>query len=313
MNEENKELNENNKKIEIVSADLLNPFGNIKQSNLNENKNDIKESKIINNISEISKDKNNDFYGNVKEDTSKSTLNENIGNNKENNSKSDDFYSNFETSKASNNSFSSNNNDVININKNVTSDLPDRKTSVPFIVTALLGFGLQFLNGYFVIIGFVLCIISFICSIIMYRKLAKYALLSIILSIIFIIVSVLMYILVYKKMDNLLDNSKITVFKDEAKSYINAAYMDILKNKTISCDGINTSIKYKLNELKEYYSSPTFEIDDDNSYVLIEAVMENDNCVFKKYIYIKYKNYTLGTLNNPILEENINSSKVIEE
>ena len=47
-----------------------------------------------------------------------------------------------------------------------------------------------------------------------------------------------------------------------------------------------------------------------NSYVLIEAVMENDECVLKQYIYITGDNYSLGTIENPVGSLEISTANI---
>ena len=126
MEDDNDKLKESNEKIEIVSADLLNPFGNVKKINEESVKKDEKDT---------SKDIENDFY-----QAKEKALNNNINNSvsptytisknsvnikKAEVSNEDDFYGNFK-----NNSSNSvqNNKEVINIQNNTVNDLPERKS-----------------------------------------------------------------------------------------------------------------------------------------------------------------------------------------
>ena len=83
--------------------------------------------------------------------------------------------------------------------------------------------------------------------------------------------------------------------------------MNVLVNKTISCDSDNTSVKYYLSELDGNISEM---YDKTNSFIIINASMDNGVCNYHKYIYLTNGKYTLGTINNPIEDKNIASAKI---
>ena len=305
MEDDNDKLKESNEKIEIVSADLLNPFGNVKKINEESVKKDEKDT---------SKDIENDFYqakekalnNNINNSVSPTnTISKNIVNIKKDEvSNEDDFYGNFK-----NNSSNSvqNNKEVINIQNNTVNDLPERKSSVIFIVLSIIGFGIEFLNGYFVLVGLGLLIISFIGSIIMYRKLAKYALLSMIISFILIAITIFLIVVSYKEFNKLKNKIDEPFFRNSASDYINAAKLKF-NHDNVSCD--NNTIKYYLYELSDYYKENFFKLDEKNSFVLIYANMENDKCVLDQHIYITNDDYSIGTPDNPIGKYDISSVNI---
>ena len=322
-NLENKDNDD--KKIDIVSADLLNPFQNVK--NDKQVKKDTSVKREINNeintkeeLETETKEEMHNFTRNkfLPNDNENSDFNDFNSDEDENSDYYDDdmdnFYSNFTDDKTKNKKVNKNNS-----HQTFDEERPDRKSSIIFIIIALVGFGIQFLSGIFVIIGFILCVISFIGSIIMYRHLAKYALLSMIISFILVVASVVMFIIGDKSVDSLINNTKdnmTTAINSKAISFVNAAIVDVYANKTVSCDGDTKSVKYYIKDLIRYidgYENNILKLDEDNSFVLVDAVSENGNCIFKKYVYLTGENYSFGTIDKPILDKDINSTKPIKK
>lgn len=315
MEEDKKvESEEKKEKIEIVSADLLNPFQTV-NNNLPkvDKKEEIKVEEKVEEKKEVKKEVISTFNSLNKDIVKKENIQNINSNNVSSNDDEDNFYSNFgggNTKNENNTIKKMNNSNTFNIN-NLNDSRPNRKSSVIFIILAIIGFGVEFLDGYFVFVGLGLCVISFIASIIMYRKLAKYALLSMILSFVLTAISIFLMITAYKELNVFKNKVNESLFKDSAVTYINAAITKkTINNDIVNCEGSNNIIKYSLDELKDYYEEKNFKLDLYNSYVLIEAVMENDECVLKQYIYITGDNYSLGTIENPVGSLEISTANI---
>ena len=147
--------------------------------------------------------------------------------------------------------YDSDNNDISN---------PKAKKNIPFsiilIIISLIGVIGLFSNDFIAVSGFSLCIISLIGSIILVKKKNKYSKLSLIISAILVVTYIILFIVAYIRVNSFVDESKATIFKNNAQMYINSAHTQ--NYDKIKCDGTTVkSYKLSLPEVSnKNYSSP---------------------------------------------------------
>ena len=338
MNEEN--LNSNNNtnsdnKTEIVDANLLNPF----QANANNNSNsettnvlEINNSQIdnmgINSDSNINggvhvqvQDNSNSFNSDNSDIVSSSVTevnnninpstpgndNVNVNNNQINNSSVDMTGNSINHSVQPSTSVQSVDSNISNTPVSI------EKSSLLFLILAIVSIFGFFTNGILTIIGIVLCIISLIGSIIMLKKKAKLSGISVALSAIILIVYILSFVLAFQTVNKYVDQTKASIFKDYAISFSMGAKQNVLVNKKISCDeGSLKSTREPLPELANGGKISPFggNFDYNSSYVLVEATEINGRCQYKASIYLTDGKYSIGVPSNPISENDINSASI---
>lgn len=320
----------NNTDKEIIDASLLNPFqNNLNNTNNSNNDSSSNQSTTINN-SIIGKDNINNsaqddmatVSNNIKNLNNNSTFSQtgNTGINDSTNYNSNTNQSiNSNTYFVNEQNVNQNNQSQIpvnsqQVNNNNLNVAPSKEQScIIFLILAIVSALCLFGNGIIVIIGIVLSLISLIGSIIMLKKKAKLSIPSLILSIIVLAIYIISFVLAFNTVNDYLDRTKASIFKDAAIGFAMQARQDALINKTISCDDESLkSIKGTLPELANGGKISPFggNYDRNSSYVIVEASEVNGTCQYKASIYLTDGVYSLGTSSNPVLESEINSTNI---
>ncbi len=324
MNDQNKDnTNIGNNNAEIVDASLLNPF----QSNANNINSDNSvstpnEPVNINNQSfnsqkqgEISLVQNN--VNNQINDNSLSSIEKNVINNSlniNNNIQNVNATTTFDNAIHENQNIQPQtpiNIQQASINSNTTES--EKKSSIIFLVLAIVSVFCFFGKGIVSIVGIVLSVISLIGSIVMIKKKAKLSIASLIISIVVLAIYIFSLVIAFSTVSDYVDQTKASVFRSAAYNLAMGAKQNAIFDNSISCDDTkNKSTRKMLSELSHSYTISPFggNYDYNKSYVLVEAYKENGVCKYKASIYLTDGTYSLGTSSIPVLDSNIDSTEI---
>lgn len=331
MNDQNQNnTNTSNEKINVVDANLLNPFQNSENSVNNSSlstSNEIMTSNIQSVNNSITSENNNNlkdntvqFQNNVN-NQSNSTMSSSNVSDINNNYSYNNVSQNTNTSIPFNNMTENNVNyqsqapiNIQQINNNIPNTTVSKgQSSIVFLILVIISVICFFGKGIISIIGISFCVISLIGSIIMLKKKAKLSMLSLITSIIVLAVYVFSFVLAFNTIDNYINQTKSSIFKSTAHSFIMQTYQDILFDEEMDCNKIESKgIKRPLSRLAKGGTISPFggNYDYNLSYILVQPDKVNGMCKYKMSIYLTDGAYSLGTTSSPIVESDIDNTSI---
>lgn len=182
------------------------------------------------------------------------------------------------------------------------------------VLMIIISIGCLFFTGIIQIVGAGICFLSVIGSIFKYQDRVKYSKAVLILSLLVSVSYVFSFVYINKYFRSDVDKVSENKFKDKAILFINnIRNEEIEKNHKVKCLGKGVrKVNFSLPNIdSDSYNSPFGgTIDQEKSYILVEAEIKDAVCVYTYSIYLTDGTYELGELYAPILEKSIENGKV---
>ena len=167
------------------------------------------------------------------------------------------------------------------------------------------------------IIGLGIGIISLLLSILQIKKSPPFLSVAFLLSIILCGLYIVGNLLVTKENDEYLYRTRSIEYVNMARSYIESARGYVKLKNTIGCKSDSTQQeKIKIKSLESVFdgNSPfKNKIDEENSFVLVQATQVSNNCQISYAIYITDGKYSIGKEDKPLKYEEIDVSSIEKE
>ena len=197
--------------------------------------------------------------------------------------------------------------------KNVKVKKNKKDFGIILVVLALIGLIGYFFDDMILYAGLAVCLICFILSVISLKSSSLYAKVALTLSFIEIVLYALMLILGFRFINNKLVGKEVEAFKNDAKTFITEASDKVDVKNSFRCNGKNTkTIRVYLDEVDNVkkISPLNSKYNEKESYVLIETLEEERQCVYHYYVFLKDEKYSLGTYAKPVLLESIEKTDI---